>query len=236
MLTHLKKRFWTETGVLDLPNGFGVHLDGRAIKTPKAAPFVVPTHGLAAAIAAEWAAQGEEIAPLSMPLLRLSNSALDGLEGLAGDTVDVLAAYVETDLVCYRAGSPKGLVAAQSQAWDPVVAWLRDNHGVALTLAEGVMPVAQPDKALAFAREWLTGLDPFSLMALHDMITRSGSFCLALGVADGFLGPEDAFARGYVDETWQQQEWGADQEAQELLEAKRADFLAAARLLKLLKD
>ena len=80
-----------------------------------------------------------------MPLTRLANTIIDGVASNSGPVAEEVAKYLESDLVCYRADAPEGLIAAQAQHWDPVLAWTRDAHGARFVLSEGVMFVAQPE-------------------------------------------------------------------------------------------
>jgi chaperone required for assembly of F1-ATPase len=125
----LPRRFYKDVAVAEEPNGFAITLDGRKLKTPAKADLVLPVYTAAEAVAAEWRAQGEEIDPRTMPMTRLVNSALDGVahdvEGVIADMVK----YAGSDLVCYRAAEPEGLVAAQSEMWDPVLAFAREELG-----------------------------------------------------------------------------------------------------------
>ncbi|MCB1546153.1 MAG: ATPase, partial [Rhodoblastus sp.] len=115
----LPKRFYKEATVAARDDAWAVLLDGRSVRTPAGGMLALPTEAAARLVAAEWAAQGEDIDPSTMPVTRLVNSALDGvardLRGVAADIVK----YAGSDLVCYRAGEPDGLVAAQAAAWDP---------------------------------------------------------------------------------------------------------------------
>src|SRR3954454_16116100 len=74
-----RKRFYTATGVTEAADGFAISLDDRPVRTPFGRPLVAPTRDIAEAIAAEWAAQNENIDPLTMPLTRLANSVIYGV-------------------------------------------------------------------------------------------------------------------------------------------------------------
>ena len=74
--------------------------------------------------------------------------------------------YLGSDLVCYRADTPEGLVAAQAQHWDPILAWARETLGARFVLGEGVMFVAQPEHAIAAARAAIPS-DPWRLGAVN---------------------------------------------------------------------
>lgn len=114
-----KKRFWKETTVESVEGGYGVFLDGRAVKTPAKAALVVPTEAMAEAMAAEWDAQEGEIDPNTMPVTRSANAAIDKVAVQHTEVADMLAEYGGSDLLCYRATSPEELIARQAEGWDP---------------------------------------------------------------------------------------------------------------------
>lgn len=224
----LPKRFYKEarTGVRE--EGVAVLLDGRPVRTPGRRLLAVPAPVIAEAIAAEWGAQGETIDPATMPVTRIVNTALDGVTDTADAVRADIARFAESDLVCYRAGEPEGLVALQHRHWDPLVAWARDELGITLVLAEGVMHVAQPEATLQRARDLLAPLAPLGLAAMHVLTTLTGSLVVALAVARGKLTPDEAWTAAHVDEDWQIRQWGEDAEARRRREMNRRDFDAAA--------
>ena len=220
----LPKRFYKEADVAERDGAWAVLLDGRIVRTPAGGTLALPSEAAARLVAAEWDAQGEEIDPSTMPVTRLVNSALDGVaRDLSGVAADIVK-YAGSDLVCYRAGEPAGLVAAQTAAWDPALAFAREKFGARFILAEGVMFAAQPDHAIsAFsgAVEKIAGLKDAALRiaALHSMTTLTGSALIAIMIAHGGLTAEEAWTAAHVDEDWQMRLWGADEEAL----AKRAE-------------
>ena len=230
----LPKRFYKSVTVAPRDQGFAVLLDGKGIKTPAKKDFVLPTKALADAIAAEWAAQKERIDPDTMPLTRITNTAIDAVAGHMREVAADIAAFAGSDLLCYRAAAPEGLVARQSAHWSPVLDWARDALGAGLVLAEGVVHVAQPKEAVAGIERALEGLDPFRLASLHVMTTLTGSALIALAHACHRLNLEDAWTAAHVDEDWQIEQWGRDAEADARRMKRFAEFEAASRLLQLL--
>lgn len=224
-------RFYERAELRPQGEGSLLTLDGRPARTPGRQPLVLPTLGLGEAVAAEWNAQGATIDPRSMPVTRLANSALDGVARDLAAVRDDLARYAGSDLVAYRAGEPDRLVAAQSAAWDPVVAYARGDLGARLVLSEGVMFVEQPAEALARIRARIDReASPFGLAALHVMTTLTGSVLLALMHADGRLGPQETWDAAHVDELFQESRWGADHEASVRRDARAAEFRVASRV------
>ncbi|HWP14814.1 MAG TPA: ATP12 family protein [Xanthobacteraceae bacterium] len=231
MRPNLRKRFY-ERAAIGENAPYPVLLDGRVVKTPAGSTLAAPSAALAEAIAAEWNAQGERIDPATMPLTRLANTIIDGVASNSGPVAEEVAKYLESDLVCYRADAPEGLIAAQAQHWDPVLAWTRDAHGARFVLSEGVMFVAQPESAVAGVRAAIPS-NPWRLGAVHLITTLTGSALIALAVAAGELSVEDAWAAAHVDEDWNMKLWGRDEIALARRAARFADMQAAGTVLSL---
>jgi len=233
--TPQRKRFYKEAGVAEAEGGFAITLDGRPIRTPSARQVVIPSRALADAVAAEWAAQGETINPVTMPLTRIANSVVEGVIDRVELVSADLAKYFETDLLFYRAGHPEGLVAREATHWDPVLFWAADTLGAHFILAEGIVHVRQPETAVAAARGALPG-DPWSVAALHVVTTLTGSALLALAIFHDALDADQVWAAAHVDEDWNAEKWGHDEEVVSRRAARLVDFRAAAQVLKALQS
>ena len=216
-----------------MTGGFAVRLDGRALRTPDNTELVVPTMGLAERVCAEWDAVDEVIDPEVMPFTRYCNAAIDRMPEKTGAVAKMLTSYAETDLLCYRATGPEALIARQIAAWDPVLRWASDAHGVRLVATNGVIPVPQPARSLDAAAAWIEGHESFGLMALHDLVSLSGSLVLAMAVSEAYLAPEAAWEISRIDERWQIEQWGEDEEAAAAAGIKRESFLRAAEFREL---
>ena len=234
----LPKRFYKDVAIAPEGGGFVVTLDGRRLKTPAKADLILPNKAGAQAVSDEWRAQGEEIDPRTMPLTRLVNSALDGVARDVLSVIDDIVKYAGSDLICYRAAEPEKLVAAQSEAWDPVLAFARDELGARFICVEGITFAEQPPRAIAAVREAIvqsTGERPLAVAALHVMTTLTGSVLIALAVARRELTPEAAWEAAHVDEDVQMSVWGADEEALARRQKRWAEFAAATRLFALIR-
>jgi chaperone required for assembly of F1-ATPase len=234
-MTARPKRFYRTASVAGDAPPFQVLLDGKPVRTPARRPLALPARALAEAVAAEWQVQGEHIDPVSMPLTRLVNSAIDGVAGREEQVRADIAKYAGGDLLCYRAGQPRELARRQAEAWDPVLAWAREALGARLVAAEGIVPVEQPEAARAAIAAALARLDAFALAAHHVMTTLTGSALLALAHGAGRLSAEEAWAAAHVDEDWQIAQWGEDAEAKARRDRRWAEMQAASRLLELLE-
>jgi chaperone required for assembly of F1-ATPase len=229
-----RQRFYAHAGVVEAPGGFAITLDGKPVRTPSGRPLVAPHREIADAISAEWDAQQETIDPLTMPLTRLANSVIDAVVDRIEAVTDDIAKYFGSDLLFYRAGHPEALVAREAAHWDPVVFWAADALGAHFILAEGIMHVRQPDSAIAAARAALP-TDPWSIAALHVVTTLTGSALLALALMRGVIDQDQAWAAAHVDEDWNIEKWGEDEEIAARRAARLVDFRAAASVLRSLK-
>lgn len=233
----LPKRFYSVAEVeppgTSSAAGVRVLLDGRPVRTPGKRVLALPSRPLAKAVAAEWAAQDTVVDPQSMPLTRMSNTALDGVAGQEDAVRDDIAGFAMSDLVCYRTEAPDELVRGQSVRWDPIVRWAETRLASPLLLAAGLMPVAQSEQVRAGMLGALAPLDAFRLTALHVITTLTGSALLALAVYEGRIDADAAWAAAHVDEDYQESQWGADAEATARRTRRRVEFDAAARLLAL---
>ena len=223
------KRFWDQARAVETDAGFSVHLDARAVRTPAKAAFILPTLAMAQAAADEWQAQKGRVRPETMPVTRAANSAIDKVTPLHTAVVAEVAGFGGTDLLCYRAIYPQALIDRQAAAWDPVLSWAVQALNAPLTVTAGVIPVAQPEDSLASLTARVSALDPFRLMALHDLVAISGSLLLGLAVTSGDLPADTAWHACRIDENWQAEQWGVDEDAAALQELRRTAFLQADR-------
>ncbi len=225
----VRKRFWNNAAVEPIEGGFTVTLDGRSLKTPAKSALILPTAALAEIIATEWRAQAEMIDPESMPATRAANSAIDKMRGQKAEVTEIITAYGDSDLVCYRAESPEELADREAAVWDPLIDWCAHRYTVRPIIRTGVIHGPQPKLLLINLEADVTRLSSFELTAFHDLVAMSGSLIIALALLDKFAPPEALWDASRVDEDYQIEQWGADEEAEKLAAGRKAAFLQAAR-------
>jgi chaperone required for assembly of F1-ATPase len=226
-----RKRFYAKAGVVEAADGFAITVDDKPIRTPSGRSVAAPTREIADAIAAEWDAQKEFIDPLTMPLTRFANSVVDAVVDRVDAVADDVAKYFGSDLLFYRAGHPEALVAREAAHWDPILFWAADALGAHFILAEGIVHVRQPESAIQAARAALPA-DPWSIAALHVVTTLTGSAVLALALVRGVIDQDQVWAAAHVDEDWNIEKWGVDEEVAARRAARLVDFRAAASILR----
>ena len=207
------RRFWKTADIRPQGEGWEVVLDGRPLRTPGKLPLILPTEALARAIAAEWDAQTDVIDPNRMPLTRAANSAVEKVTPQFHDVTSMLGDYGGTDLLSYRASEPEALTRMQALGWDPLIDWAATELRAPLRITHGVIPVPQDPAVLLKLQAEIASLDAFALTALHDLVTLPGSLILGLAVLRGRLDAETAWNLARIDEEFQADRWGRDEDA-----------------------
>ena len=230
------KRFWSEATVAEAGGGWEIRLDGRPVRTPGKSALVVPTRALAAHLASEWEAQTDAVDPETMPATRMANSAIEKVAPQIAAVASHLLSYGGTDLLCYRAEAPEALVARQSEAWDPWIAWAAEELGARLTVTAGIVPVDQPPEALAALGSELDRFGAFELAAVHDLVGLPGSLVLGLAAARGAETADAIWRASRIDEIWQIEQWGEDDLAEAANARKARAFAEAVHFLTLVRE
>jgi chaperone required for assembly of F1-ATPase len=201
------------------------------LRTPARAQLLLASRALAEAVAEEWRAQGERLSPASLPLTQLVNTAVDRVSPNPGPVIDELLGYAGTDLVCYRAERPDGLVRRQERQWQPLLDDLARRHDVLLHVHRGIVPRPQPAEALACLGRLLAQFDALRLTAMAAATAVCGSLVIALALIEGRITPEAAFELSQLDETYQIEQWGEDSQAAVRRSSLRRELADIHRLL-----
>jgi chaperone required for assembly of F1-ATPase len=229
----LPKRFYAIATIAEEGHRFAIKLDGRGARTPAKNVLSLPTHLAASIVAREWTEQVDVINPHLMPATRIVNTALDGVSTMMTEVGAEIADFAGSDLVCYRAADPPGLVRLQDQHWNPVIDWARDVLGERFVLAQGIVYASQSPEALAKVQDAVAAYnDPVALACLHVLTTMSGSCLIALMAASGAASGETAWQAATVDDRWNIQFWGQDEEAAIRMTRRKDEFVTALGLLR----
>lgn len=227
------KRFYDVVDVVTVEGGYGITLDDRPVPTPLGHAMTLPTKPLADAIAEEWRVQGVTVDPRSMPLSGLANTAIDRTEAQRSAIVEEALAFAATDLLCYRTEAPDDLAQRQHDCWQPLVDWAGESLGVRLETTTGLLPVSQPPENSGVLKKQLENLHHMELTAVAALAAATSSLILAMAVTNGRIDSEEAFQAAQLDESYQNERWGHDAEAEARQRHLRTDITAMANFITL---
>jgi chaperone required for assembly of F1-ATPase len=157
----------------------------------------------------------------------LACTALEAISAAREATAEQFAQYAGSDLLCYFAEAPQALVERQEAHWGPVLDRAEQEIALAFVRAAGIRHQSQPETTLQRVRELALETDEFGLAGLAFGAALFGSAILALALQRGWLTGEQAHALSRVDEAYQEEKWGVDEEAAE----RTARLLVEAKML-----
>ena len=227
------RRFYKEVTVSIKETGHAIDLDGRPIKTPMKNILALPNERMADAIAKEWQDQEEFILHETMIKTKLANTAIDRVEGREAEIIDEIISYLASDLLLYRATDPQSLIDRECKVWDPYLSWLKEAESISLQSTSGIIHVSQDQNELDKFKAQIAPLGAYQLTALHNMTTLTGSAILALALTRAVSSQQEIWAAAHVDEDFQIERWGEDEEAKRRRALKQRDFNEAVEFWRL---
>lgn len=235
------KRFYKDvtTGPA-LEHGWLVLLDGRPVRTPGKELLTAPTEKMAQALKAEWDAQTDEINPRLMPITTLLTTYTDrSMQEREAITLSVLA-YLNGDLLCYRApDDDSGLAAEQARLWDPWLTWFAGRFGHTLQTTTALSAFNQPDDAHTDVAGYIANLDDQHFNVLQVATALGGSIVMALALLEGAITAQQMYECALCEELFYERAHKLEQHGLDPIEERRRaglmeDILACQAYLRLL--
>jgi len=231
------KRFWNTAAAEFDGADYTILLDGKPMHLPGGAMLRVGPPALAQAIAEEWQMAGlannGEMTFADTPLTRLAGTARERIAPDPGPTIDAIARYGETDLLCYRAVSPAELVRRQAREWQPWLDWAALTLDAPLRVTTGVVYIRQHQDSIAALRRAVAACDPYVLAGLGVIVPGVGSLVLGLALTLGSIDAAEIHTLGILDELFEEELWGVDAEAKARRDFLGADIAMATRFIRL---
>lgn len=230
------KKFYEKVGVVEAGGSYSIALDGKPAKTKAGNALAVPTLALAGRMAQEWEGEGGLVDFDALRLTRLASTAIDLAPKERGAWIEEVKSYLRADVLCYRAGAPHTLVARQNEQFAPFLIWSEGVLGARLAVTQGLAAIAQPDAAIEALDATLRAEDDFRLIGVRIAAQLTGSAVLALALSLRAFGPDAIFAASRLDDRFQAERWGADEEATERENRIEREFMAVAAWFEALHD
>jgi|TARA_R100000049_G_C1942782_1_gene87222 chaperone required for assembly of F1-ATPase len=221
------KRFWKEATLRPVDGGWQVWLDERAVKSRGGAPQVAPTRSLGELLRAEWADAGEEIAPEDLPLRDLADRAIDTARAAPEPIIARLLGFADGDTLCYRAEPDEAIAHRQTEVWEPIVARIEADLGIQLARTHGILHRPQPEASLSAIRDRLETQNAFALVGLDIAASLAASLCIALAGLDEDADAQALWGAANLEQDWQAERWGFDEEALARRNEREAEFTKA---------
>ena len=228
------KRFYEQVKITQNENEFEVRLDGRPVKTPLKTILRLPSKALAQQIADEWSIIETEINPSQMPMFSFAVTAIDSVFPQLSVLSLEMQNYIMNDLLCYRESEDKKLQQHQSTNWDPWLKWSKTEFKFDLKPTKGVMPINQDARNASLLLRLTSQMDIWQFTCFVRATTLAGSAILSLALLKKQLNADKLFSLCFLDELYQVERWGEDEEALKKRNAIKTELYDVSEFLRLL--
>ncbi len=222
------KRFYSDVDIDGDENGFQITLDKRPIKSAGQQILQLPNEKMAEQLANEWRQQKEFIDFTNMPVMRFASAVRDNIIPRPNEARAEILKYAHSDLLCYRVSEPDSLIKQQTSLWDPVLRQFKDELNIEFVTSTGIQYVEQAGESMKRIEALIAPFESYQLGAVHLLTVLTGSAILAIALRNDWLTVEAAWQCAHLDEDFQAEHWGEDDEAILRRQRRYTEFCAAA--------
>ena len=227
------KRFYEKVQIKKTGLAYEVRLDGNPLKTPLKTILHLPTEALAKKIANEWSIVQTEIIIEQMPIFSLATTAIDRVASQQSTLIKEMQNYIMNDLLCYRESEDTKLQEHQSKNWGPWLKWSKINFNFNLKITKGVMPINQDECNSNLLLNLISQMDIWHFTCFVKVTSHTGSAILALAFIKKQLTTDELFSLCFLDELYQIERWGEDEEAYQKRSAVKTELYDVSDFLRL---
>lgn len=128
------------------------------------------------------------------------------------EIINRLVQFSETDLLLFW-GTDKELISRQEEVWSPIIRWANEAIQAEFKHTK-TLDVPEEAKTSAYRlKVFLDSLSDKELAAFYSAALNMKSVLLAMAMIKGRINAEEAFQAAFLDELWQNEKWGSDEEA-----------------------
>ncbi len=208
------KKFWERVQLKKTDiSSYEIFLDDKILKTPLRKKLIIPNLKIAEEIYKEWNQDIKIIDKDAMIFYGILSTSIDKICGNRKLYIDDILDFIDTDLTCYRAEKPNDLVQWQSKNWDPILLKVEKYINSKINVFRGIMPLKQDQEIHIKITKLLTKFNDLEILVLHRIANITGSVFLSLCIFISDKIKEKAFELSFLDELWQAENWGYEEEA-----------------------
>jgi chaperone required for assembly of F1-ATPase len=219
------KRFYKDVSIKNTHGQYTILLDGREILTPKKNILVSPSLYCAKRILVEWESQEKFVDYNNMPITRVSFTVTDINKSELEEIISNIIYTLKADLILYRASHPKELHLRQRENWDHIVDYHYKINGYKFNKTDSIQYVLQPESSISGITKILNNYSDIENILIHNCTKILGSCLITLACKDNYINPEKSWVIANIDDTWQEEKWGKDDEKIKRQTLLKKDFL-----------
>ena len=208
------KKFWKTVEVSELTtNSYQILLDKKILKTPMQNDLIFTNYRISYETSLEWDINSDELDTDEMIFFGIFSTAIDRIVNDRVLYINEIMKFVDTDLICYKADKPDELVELQNKHWDPILLIIKNYIGEEIEVFTGIMPRTQNIQVHNKIKKLIHNFSNIELSILHRLTNIIGSIFISLCVIKGDILKEHICQLYFLDELWQAENWGVEEEA-----------------------
>lgn len=146
------------------------------------------------------------------------------------EVIERLVQFSMTDLLLFW-GQEKDLMERQTKIWGPILAWAEEKMKAKFATTQS-LDVPQENQASGYRlKVFLENLSDKELTAFYAAALQMRSVLLAAALVRGRINAEEAFQAAFLDELWQAENWGSDEEAEKRRQTIKSELIEIERFL-----
>ena len=213
------RKFWETIQLKKIHiSSYEIFLDNKILRTPLKKKLTIPNEKIAEEIYKEWNQDTNILDTDAMIFYGIISTSIDKIINNRISYINDILSFIDTDLICYRAEEPNDLVQWQSKNWDPILLKIEKYINNKVDVFKGIMPSKQKKGIKLKIIKFLTKFSDLEIIVLHRITNITGSVFLSLCILNNDLIKEKAFELSYLDELWQAENWGYEEEASNIRE------------------
>ena len=146
------------------------------------------------------------------------------------EVIERLVQFSMTDLLLFW-GQEKDLMERQAKIWGPILAWAEEKMKAKFATTQS-LDVPQENQASGYRlKVFLENLSDKELTAFYAAALQMRSVLLAAALVRGKINAQEAFQAAFLDELWQAENWGSDEEAEKRRQTIKSEIEEIERFL-----
>ena len=217
-------------------NKYCIQINNKTAKTPQGNLIELPTLKLAKIILKDYQSfKTKKVANIASPI-KLTNTAIDRIITDNHNYIEKLSLYVNSDVICYFARSPRDLIKKQNKHWLPLIIFMQDFYDINILYTSEISAISQSKDSLSKLKLILSKKNNFELSAIAVLSQLTNSIIISLALVNDKINVKNAFECSNLDEIYQSSFWGKDEEAFTRLKAISTDIKNVKKYYDALKE
>jgi len=147
------------------------------------------------------------------------------------EIIERMVNFSLTDTLLFRSPNAAELIEEERQIWDPIIDWVQKSVNANYEVSESLDVPQKNNASLPHLQVFLESLSDKELAAFYEVAKITKSVFLAAAMVKKRVTADEAFKAAFLEEIWQADKWGHDEEADKRRELIRKELADVEKFL-----